>query len=194
MAHPGTGLARRRDAARNRDVLVAAAVRAVHREGLQVPMATIASDAGVGVGTLYRHFPTRDALLGYLTAVSFDRVLQNVRTAERDGASPVDALRLFVEAAIAQRNDLVLPLHGGPPLTDTSTRAVRAAVHSVVRRILARGRADGSIAADVTPRDVVVFGSMLAQPRPPDPGWDATCRRLLATYLAGLGPRRGRAE
>jgi hypothetical protein len=39
----------------------------------------------------------------------------------------------------------------------------------------------------VTPHDIVVFGSMLAQPRPPDPGWDATCRRLLATYLAGLG-------
>jgi hypothetical protein len=41
----------------------------------------------------------------------------------------------------------------------------------------------------VTPHDIVVFGSMLAQPRPPDPNWDATCRRLLATYLAGLGPR-----
>jgi hypothetical protein len=39
----------------------------------------------------------------------------------------------------------------------------------------------------VTPRDIVVFGAMLAQPRGPDPGWDMTCRRLLATYLAGLG-------
>jgi hypothetical protein len=39
----------------------------------------------------------------------------------------------------------------------------------------------------VTPREIVVFGAMLAQPRGPDPGWDVTCRRLLATYLAGLG-------
>jgi hypothetical protein len=38
----------------------------------------------------------------------------------------------------------------------------------------------------VTPRDVVAFGAMLAQPRQPDPEWDATCRRLLATYLNGL--------
>jgi hypothetical protein len=43
----------------------------------------------------------------------------------------------------------------------------------------------------VTPRDIVVFGAMLAQPRGPDPGWDTTCRRLLATYLAGLGAAVG---
>jgi hypothetical protein len=45
---------------------------------------------------------------------------------------------------------------------------------------------DGTISQDVTPRDVVAFGAMLAQPRQPDPEWDATCRRLLATYLNGL--------
>ena len=42
-----------------------------------------------------------------------------------------------------------------------------------------------TIAAD-TPHDIIVFGAMLAQPRPPDPDWDATCRRLLTTYLQGL--------
>ena len=36
------------------------------------------------------------------------------------------------------------------------------------------------------PRDIAAFGSVLAQPRPPDPGWDETCRRLLDTCLAGL--------
>lgn len=49
----------RSDALRNQEELIRAATAAVHREGLHVPMATIASDAGVGIGTLYRHFPTR---------------------------------------------------------------------------------------------------------------------------------------
>ncbi len=39
----------------------------------------------------------------------------------------------------------------------------------------------------VSPHDIVAFGAMLAQPRRSDPDWDATCIRLLATYLAGLG-------
>jgi hypothetical protein len=52
--------------------------------------------------------------------------------------------------------------------------------------MIARGRLDGTIKRHVTARDVVVFGAMLAQPRERDPVWDATCRRLLATYLAGL--------
>ncbi len=177
----------RSDAARNREILVRAATAAVHREGPRVPMATIAADAGVGIGTLYRHFPTREDLLNHLTHVSFEQVLANAQAAERSRATAAEALRRFIDAAIGQRNELVLPLHGGPPLTWPSTRAVREQVHRAVQQIIDRGRADGTITRDVTPQDIVVFGAMLAQPRRSDPSWDATCRRLLATYLAGLG-------
>jgi hypothetical protein len=59
--------------------------------------------------------------------------------------------------------------------------------HQVIQQIIDRGRADGTITRDVTPRDIVVLGAMLAQPRRSDPSWDATCLRLLATYVAGLG-------
>jgi AcrR family transcriptional regulator len=176
----------RSDAARNHEALVRAGTAAVHREGAQVPMATIAANAGVGIGTLYRHFPAREDLLNFLVHHSFEQVLSNAQAAERDGTTASDALRLFIEAAIAQRNELVLPLHGGPPVTVPDTLAVRDQVHRTVQRILERGRADGTISQDVTPRDVVTFGAMLAQPRQPDPEWDATCRRLLATYLNGL--------
>ena len=175
----------RSDAARNHQALVRAAIAAVHREGPRVPMATIAAGAGVGIGTLYRHFPTREDLLGYLTHASFEQVLANARAAE-DAATAAGALHRFIEAAISQRNELVLPLHGGPP-TREATLAVREQVHQVIQRIIDRGRADGTITRDVTPRDIVVLGAMLAQPRQADPGWDATCLRLLATYLAGLG-------
>jgi AcrR family transcriptional regulator len=174
------------DAARNHEALVRAATAAVHREGAHVAMATIAADAGVGIGTLYRHFRTREDLLNFLAHRSFQQVLANVQAADSDGATASNALRRFIEAAIAQRNELVLPLHGGPPVTAPETLAVRDQVHRAVQRIIERGRTDGTISQDVTPRDVVAFGAMLAQPRPRDPEWDATCRRLLATYLNGL--------
>jgi len=176
----------RSDAARSREALARAATVAVHREGPHVPLATIAAGAGVGIGTLYRHFRTREDLLNFLAHRSFEQVLSNVRAAESEGETASDALRRFIEAAIAQRNQLVLPLHGGPPVTAPETLAVRDQVHRAVQRIIERGRADGTISQDVTPRDVVAFGAMLAQPRQPDPEWDATCRRLLATYLNGL--------
>ena len=172
--------------ARNRDALVHAATVAVHRGGPHVSLATIASDAGVGIGTLYRHFRTREDLLNFLAHRSFEQVLSNVHAAEREGTTASDALRRFIEAAVAQRNELVLPLHGGPAVTAPETLAVRDQVHRAVERIIERGRVDGTIGEETTPRDVVVFGAMLAQPRQPDPEWDATCRRLLATYLNGL--------
>jgi AcrR family transcriptional regulator len=177
---------RRSDALRNQLELVRAATAAVHREGLRVPMGTIAADAGVGVATLYRHFPTRDDLLNHLSHHSFEQVLANARAAEREGTTPTDSLRLFIDAAISQRNELVLPLHGGPPITSSATKVVRDEVHHIVQRIIDRGVADATLRPGITPRDIVVFGAMLAQPRPTDPDWDATCRRLLTTYLRGL--------
>jgi AcrR family transcriptional regulator len=187
MVAAGNSREPRSDAARNREVIVRAATAAVHREGPRVPMATIAAEAGVGIGTLYRHFPTREDLLSYLTHASFEQVLANAEAAERNGTTATEALKLFIEAAISQRNELVLPLHGGPALTSPATRAVREHVHRIVQQIIDRGRADGTITRAVSPHDVVAFGAMLAQPRRSDPDWDATCIRLLATYLAGLG-------
>src|SRR5207237_1095163 len=92
---------RRSDAASNNETLLRAATAAVHREGAHMPMATIAADAGVGIGTLYRHFRTREDLLNALTRRSFEQVLSNVQAAESNGTTGSDALRRFIEAAIA---------------------------------------------------------------------------------------------
>ena len=177
----------RSDAALNRDALVQAATAAVHREGIRVRMSTIADDAGVGIGTLYRHFATREELLNYLTHRSFEMVLANASSAERGASTGNEALRQFIESAIALRDQLVLPLHGGPPVTEKATLAVREQVHCALQRLIDRGRLDGTITTAVSPRDIVALGAMLAQPTPNGPGWDATCKRILATYLAGLG-------
>ena len=188
----------RADAVRNHAFLIEAATAAVHREGPRVPMATIAADARVGIGTLYRHFPSREALLEFLTHRSFERVLGNALAAlaaQESGRPAAESLRQFIDAAIAQRNELVLPLHGGPPVVAPRTQAVQRQVHSTIEAIIDRGRHDGTIAGSVTAREIVTFGAMLAQPRRDDPAWDALTRRLLATYVAGLAvdqPTTGR--
>jgi AcrR family transcriptional regulator len=176
----------RSDAALNRDAIVQAATGAVHREGVRVRMSTVAEDAGVGVGTLYRHFATREDLLNHLTHRSFEMVLDSAKSAERVASTGNSALRQFIEAGIALRRQLVLPLHGGPPATETATLALRQQIHATLQRLIDRGRQDGTIKTDVSPRDIVAIGALLAQPTSHGPEWDATCKRILSTYLDGL--------
>lgn len=149
-------------------------------------MTAIADDAGVGVGTLYRHFPTREQLLNHLTHRSFEMVLANAKAAESGASTGSDALRQFIEASIALRDQLVLPLHGGPPVTDQATVAIRDQLHQTIQRLIDRGRQDGTIETDVSPREIIALGAMLAQPRSPGSTWNATCKRILSTYLKGL--------
>lgn len=193
-AHPGTARFRaaarepRSDALRNQQQLARAATALIHRDGPGVALGRIADQAGVGIGTLYRHFPTREHLLAHLTHRSFELVLAHARAAEEHETTAVDSLRHFVAAGIARRDELVLPLHGGPPLRSVETRAVRAEVHQILGRIVERGTHDGTLREGVRPYDVVVLGAMLSQPRPDDPQWEDTARRLLDAYLRGLAP------
>ena len=77
----------RSDAAANRDRLLAAATVAVKHDGEKVPMATVAAQAGVGVGTLYRHYPTREALLSAL-ATQHSAARRPDRDLPRAGVAP----------------------------------------------------------------------------------------------------------
>src|SRR5580692_9717839 len=108
----------RSDAAANRERILAAATIAVRRDGETVPMARIADEAGVGIGTLYRHYPTRPALLAALTVRSFQLVLQHARAAALSDVPAPAALEHFFAQTIAARNEFILPLHGGPVIDD----------------------------------------------------------------------------
>lgn len=176
----------RRDAEVNRERVLAAAAVAVRRDGDKVPLATIAADAGVGIGTLYRHYPTREALLAALTDRSLRLVLDlAVRVAEVDGPA-LGSVRRFLDGTIAHWDQLVLPLHGGPADLDDSMKALRAEIRRTLEKILARGRSDGSIRRDVTAVDIILMGAMLAQPLPHVPDWKKVARRQMAVYLDGL--------
>ena len=176
----------RRDAAANRDRLLSAAAAAVRREGAGVPLATIAADAGVGIGTLYRRYASREALLAALTHRSFQRVLEAARLAADSDGTAVDALRSFIDQTIDHGADLVLPLHGGPVPLDPGTQALRTEVHATIEQILSRGRQDGSVRPDVFAFDIVLFGALLAQPLPQVPDWKLMARRQAGIYLDGL--------
>jgi AcrR family transcriptional regulator len=176
----------RRDAATNRDRVLTAAAAAVRREGAGVPLATIAADAGVGVGTLYRRYPSREALLAALTQRSFRLVLDAAHHAAESNDTAIDCLRGFIDRTIDHGAHLVLPLHGGPVPLDQETIDLRTEVRNTIEHVLQRGRQDGSIRPDVTAIDIIVFGALLAQPLPHIPDWKLTARRLAAIHFDGL--------
>jgi AcrR family transcriptional regulator len=176
----------RSDAAANRERILAAATIAVTRDGERVPMATIADEAGVGIGTLYRHYPTREALLAALTFRSFQLVLEHARAAAlSDEPAPV-ALEQFFERTIAARDQLILPLHGGPVIHDRKIVALRTEIRNLLEQVLASGRRDRTIRPDATPIDIIITGAMLAQPLPHTADWDQLARRQARIFVAGL--------
>lgn len=179
----------RSDALANQERLLAAAVTAVLREGRHVPMASIARDADVGIGTLYRNFPTRDALLDALTERSFGLVLNVVEEAATADGPAIAALETFLKSTIAHRDQLVLPLHGGPRNLTEESRRIQDQIHTIIRQILERGRSDLTVRTDVTAADVVFFGALLAQPLSYDDEWlAANLVRQQQIFLAGLAP------
>jgi AcrR family transcriptional regulator len=176
----------RSDAAANRDRILAAATIAVRRDGEKVPMATIAEEAGVGIGTVYRHYPTRPALLAALTLRSFHLVLEHARTASLSDEPAPTAITQFLEQTIAARDEFVLPLHGGPVIHDENIIAVRAEIRNLLEQVLARGRRDRTIRPDITAGDIIITGAMLAQQLPHADNWDQLARRQATIFVAGV--------
>ena len=151
-------------------------------------MATIAEEAGVGIGTVYRHYPTRGALFAALTVRAFHLVLQHARAAALSDESAPAALTQFFDQTITARDDLILPLHGGPVIHDEKVVTLRTEIRELLGQVLARGRRDGTIRPDVTAIDIIITGARLAQPLPHVADWDRLARRQARIYVAGLAP------
>jgi AcrR family transcriptional regulator len=178
----------RRDATENRERVLDAATELVRRDGERVPMAQIAALAGVGVGTVYRHFATREELLGALVHRSFGLALDNARAAAAHPGSALEGVRLFFMATLRDRERFVLPLHGGPAVFTPATRERQADVRAVLRGLLERGRAAGELRADLTPEDLIVATSLLSRPLPGTGDWECLARRQIELMIHGLGP------
>jgi AcrR family transcriptional regulator len=167
-----------------------AATELVRREGEKVPMAQIAERADVGIGTVYRHFPTREHLLGALVHRSFGLALDNARATAAHPGSALEGVRLFFLATLRDREQFVLPLHGGPPVFTPATRKRQADVRTVLRTLLERGQAAEELRADLTPEDLIVATSLLSRPLPGTGDWDRLARRQIDLMIHGLGPTR----
>jgi AcrR family transcriptional regulator len=175
---------------RNRERVLDAAVELVRREGEKVPMAQIAERASVGVGTVYRHFPTREDLLGALVHRSFGLAVANARTAAAHPGPALDGVRSFFLATLRDRDQFVLPLHGGPPVFTPETRALQAEVRVALGDLLQRGKAAGELRDDLTPQDLIVATSLLSRPLPGTGTWEVLAHRQIELLIGGLGPAR----
>jgi len=176
----------RRDAEANRERLLAAAVSAMMREGRHVPLATIAAEAGVGVGTFYRKYPDREALLHDLEYRAYGLLNQILDDAEQRDLSGLEAVAQFLRRCLEIGDQLVLPLHGAPPLVSSEAVAARQAINRRLDGFIERGRADGSIRAPVSATDIIVLSAVMTQPLQHGPGWPLLASRQIAIYLAGI--------
>ncbi|MFJ9103132.1 TetR/AcrR family transcriptional regulator [Streptomyces sp. NPDC102405] len=156
MADDSTAPVRRRDARRNRELLVEAAHEVFTEQGLEAPLDVIARRAGVGNATLYRHFPSRAVLVD---AVFRDPLAGTMAAGERAraAADAWEGLVGYVEAVFAVlatdrgTNDLMTTHLEGVE----SLQAVHAHNRATMELLLRRGRDEGSIRADVTTEDVL---------------------------------------
>jgi AcrR family transcriptional regulator len=186
----------RADAVRNRERVLAAAKAVFSTGGADASLEAVARRAGVGIGTLYRHFPTREALY---EAVYQHEVQQLWELAERlkDEAAPVEALRRgmraiveFVATKKGMSAALALAVTGFSELHARSSPRLEEAARNLLKRAVAAGEIRSGIDSGDLMRAVV--GMCLMQDQP---GWQANVLPLVDVLIDGLrvGARPRRA-
>jgi len=177
----------RADALRNRDRVLEAAKTVFSAGGSDASLEAVAREAGVGIGTLYRHFPTREALY---EAVYRREVEQLGEMAEllKDDASPVDALRRWLRSNVefvATKKGMAaaLALAAGPPSELTAFSFDR--LTKAIATLLDRAVAAGEIRSDVSAEDLLrtLVGMCLLHDQA---GWQAGVVRMLDVLIDGL--------
>lgn len=146
----------RADAARNRALLLAAAADEFAEHGLEASVADIARRAGIGKGTAFRHFPTKDDLIA---AIVLDRVEDLRTTGERllAAADPGAALLEFLTAAGRQRQQRDLSFLMAAGELKPEVRQAQAGLFQVIEDLVARAREHGAVREDVTGTDVFLL-------------------------------------
>jgi AcrR family transcriptional regulator len=186
---PSYGRKPRADAQRNRERILEVAKQAFTRSGADTSLDAIAKQAGVGPGTLYRHFPTREELLKAV----YRNELESLATAGEKFAEtmpPVEALRawllLFVDAVGAKQ--IISPALN--TLVGDHKKVFEASyaqVHEAIRRLVKRAVKSGDIRKDLDPSDllrVLVGVANVAS----SPDWQQSARRLVDILIAGSRP------
>jgi AcrR family transcriptional regulator len=180
---PAETRSRRSDALRNRDRLLATAAALFAERGLEVPLDEIARTAGVSIGTLYNHFPTREALYNAIIPArlaALDRIVARALELE----DPWDGFVAYLEGLFAlQAEDRSLndAIAGRRPASDEITQACASNIDDVVE-LIARAKASGGLRDDFEPTDLVALASAVSQVIHESGDW----RRFLSFHIAGL--------
>ncbi len=176
----------RADAQRNYERLVTAAAAAFAEHGAEANLDDIARRAGVGIGTLYRHFPTRQALLEVLLRDSLDELNADAE-AKLASASPGQALADWLRAVVAHAAtyrglaaELLCNPHASPEFARCSAMQLAGA------RLLARAQAAGDIRPDVTASDLFMIVNGIAWATEQSPGDHDQANRLVRVMVDGL--------
>jgi AcrR family transcriptional regulator len=177
----------RADSARNRQLLIDAAKASFTEVGLNVSLEEIARRAGVGIGTLYRHFPTREAVVEAVYRREVEQLAEAVPQL-LDDSPAAEALHkwmhLFVDYIATKRiiaPSLAAAAGRTSPLHATSAELITRAITTLVKHAVA----SGDVRKDIDPSDLlramvgVSYGN-------PDAGWQASARRLIDILMDGL--------
>jgi AcrR family transcriptional regulator len=183
----------RADAARNRERVLAAAKAVFSAGGAEASLEAVARTAGVGIGTLYRHFPTREALFEAVYRREVEH-LADLAEKLKQKASPVEALRLwmrsnvkFVATKKGMSAALALAAYKNSELFSYSFDQLTRAVGGLLDRAIAAGE----VRDDITPADLLraLVGMCYLHDQP---GWQTSVLRLVDVFVDGLRIRPDR--
>ena len=174
----------RADAQKNRELILSAAEELFLKKGAGVPLEEVAKRAGVGIGTLYRRFPTREALLA---ATSNERFLSLAETSRARGPdlTPSDAVRAYLEELARQTSiyqSLAASIGAVIQCGTPGCHAITAEGH----RLLQLGHEAGAIRGDVTFEDFICVVTAISIAVENNPSSTSRIGHLVDLFLHGI--------
>jgi AcrR family transcriptional regulator len=183
----------RADAIRNRERVLEAAKAVFSQGGTEAGLEAVARQAGVGIGTLYRHFPTREALYEAVYRREVEQLAELARQLAAE-LRPLEGLRRWMQALVefvatkkGMAAALALATHKPPELMAYTTGRLHEAIGMLLRPAVDAGEVRG----DISPEDLLraIVGLSYLQD---GPGWQVQVMRLLDVFLDGLRLRQDR--
>ncbi|MBF9033878.1 TetR family transcriptional regulator [Rhodobacterales bacterium HKCCE2091] len=189
-------LARRKprsDALRNRAKLIDAARGILARGGPEASLEAVARQAGVGIGTLYRNFPTREALFLAVYRQEVDDLAELAAAQEAGGENGYDTLRMWLHAMVGlieTKRGLLGALSAvGCEETKAAYAEISKPLEEAVNRLVHRAAAEGSLRPDVSSGDILTSVRALCYAQPAGPDWKVRVLHLTDIFVDGLRAR-----
>jgi AcrR family transcriptional regulator len=177
----------RADAARNRARLLEVAAKVFAAEGLAVPIDEVARRAGIGIGTVYRHFPTKEALFAAIVRDKLERLIDHATSVadDRDAGAAFFAVLDRMMADAAHKKDLVHAVTGAGIDVRAAGKDVTSRLHKALGLVLRRAQAAGAVRVGVKIDEIL---ALLAAVLDASARTGASPARLYAVVRDGLRP------